>query len=38
MDVVQDIAAQLGFGTRNYFSHVFQQVTGQTPIQYRGEK
>jgi len=35
---VQEIADQLGFGTRNYFSHVFQQVTGQTPIQYRESK
>lgn len=33
---VQDIAAQLGFGTRNYFSRVFQEVTGQTPMEYRG--
>lgn len=32
---VQEIAVQLGFGTRNYFSHVFRQVTGQTPVQYR---
>lgn len=32
---VQDIAKQLGFGTRNYFSHVFQKITGQTPVEYR---
>lgn len=32
---VQEIAEQLGFGTRNYFSHVFQEVTGQTPMEYR---
>lgn len=34
-ETVQDIAAQLGFGTRNYFSRVFQEVTGQTPMEYR---
>ena len=32
---VQDIAAQLSFGTRNYFSRIFQEVTGQTPMAYR---
>ncbi len=32
---VQDIAAALSFGTRNYFSHIFQEVTGQTPMEYR---
>lgn len=32
---VQEIATQLGFGTRNYFSQIFRQVTGQTPVQYR---
>ena len=32
---VQDIAAALSFGTRNYFSRIFQEVTGQTPMEYR---
>lgn len=32
---VQEIAASLCFSTRNYFSRVFLDVTGQTPIQYR---
>lgn len=32
---VQEIAEQLGFGTRNYFSYVFQEVTGTTPIEFR---
>lgn len=32
---VQDIAASLSFGTRNYFSRIFQEVTGQTPMEYR---
>ena len=34
---VQDIAASLSFGTRNYFSRVFQEITGQTPMEYRGK-
>ena len=32
---VQEIAASLCFSTRNYFSRVFQEVIGQTPMQYR---
>ncbi|WP_455501367.1 helix-turn-helix domain-containing protein [Gemmiger sp.] len=32
---VQDIAASLAFNTRNYFSRIFQEVTGQTPMEYR---
>lgn len=32
---VQDISAQLSFSTRNYFSRIFQEVTGQTPMEYR---
>ena len=32
---VQDIAAALSFSTRNYFSRIFQEVTGQTPMEYR---
>lgn len=32
---VQEIAASLCFSTRNYFSRVFQEVTGKTPIEYR---
>ena len=33
---VQEIAASLCFSTRNYFTRVFQEVTGQTPMEYRG--
>lgn len=33
---VQEIAAALCFSTRNYFSRIFQEVTGQTPVEYRG--
>ena len=29
---VQDIAAALSFRTRNYFSRIFQEVTGQPPM------
>lgn len=32
---VQEIAASLCFSTRNYFSRVFQEVTGFTPVEYR---
>ena len=32
---VQEIAASLCFSTRNYFTRVFQEVTGQTPMEYR---
>lgn len=32
---VQEIAASLCFSTRNYFSRIFQEVTGQTPMEYR---
>ena len=32
---VQDIADELGFSTRNYFSRVFQDITGLTPMEYR---
>lgn len=32
---VQDIATALSFSTRNYFSRIFQEVTGQTPMEYR---
>ena len=32
---VQDIAAALSFSTRNYFSRIFQEVTGLTPMEYR---
>lgn len=32
---VQEIAEHLGFGTRNYFSRVFQEVTGKTPVEFR---
>lgn len=33
---VQEISTALCFSTRNYFSRVFQQVTGMTPMEYRG--
>lgn len=32
---VREISEQLGFATRNYFSSVFQQITGKTPIEFR---
>lgn len=32
---VQEISDQLCFGTRNYFSRVFSEVAGCTPMQYR---
>ena len=32
---VREISEQLGFATRNYFSSVFQQVTGKTPVEFR---
>lgn len=32
---VREISEQLGFATRNYFSAVFQQVTGKTPMEFR---
>ena len=32
---VREISEQLGFATRNYFSSVFQQITGKTPMEFR---
>lgn len=32
---VQEISEQLGFGTRNYFSRVFQEIVGCTPGSFR---
>ncbi|MDO4622012.1 MAG: helix-turn-helix transcriptional regulator [Eubacteriales bacterium] len=32
---IQDISDALHFGTRNYFSKVFREVTGVTPASYR---
>ena len=32
---VQEITERLGFGTRNYFSRVFQEVAGKTPVEFR---
>ena len=32
---VREISEQLGFATRNYFSAVFQQITGKTPMEFR---
>lgn len=34
---VQEVAASLCFSTRNYFSRVFQEVTGETPMEYRAK-
>lgn len=34
-DSIQDIAAALGFGERNYFSVTFKKVTGIPPAAYR---
>ena len=35
---VQDISDKLGFTTRNYFTKCFRDVTGMTPVEYRGKK
>lgn len=32
---VRAISERLGFATRNYFSSVFQQITGETPMEFR---
>ncbi len=32
---IREIAQDLGFSSRNYFSRVFQEVTGQTPVEFR---
>ena len=32
---IQEISDTLQFGTRNYFSRVFQEVVGMTPAAYR---
>lgn len=32
---VREISEQLGFFSRNYFSRVFQEVTGKTPMEFR---
>lgn len=32
---IQKISEDLCFGTRNYFSKVFRQVVGMTPVEYR---
>lgn len=32
---IQEIAEELAFGTRNYFTRVFTQVVGLTPAQFR---
>ena len=29
---VDDIAEELGFGNRNYFSRQFHKITGKTPV------
>ncbi|MCD8342750.1 MAG: helix-turn-helix transcriptional regulator [Clostridiales bacterium] len=35
---VQEIAERLGFGSRGYFSKVFAEVTGYTPVEFRAGK
>lgn len=35
---IQEIALELGFCSRNYFSNVFFKVTNKTPLQYRENK
>ena len=35
---IQEISDSLAFGTRNYFSRIFTEVTGYTPIQFREKK
>ena len=32
---MDDIAAELGFGNRNYFSRQFRKITGRSPAQFR---
>lgn len=32
---IREIAQDLGFCSRNYFSRVFQEETGQTPVEFR---
>ena len=32
---IDDIAAELGFGNRNYFSRQFHKITGRTPVQIK---
>lgn len=32
---VQEIADRLGFSSRSYFSRIFNEIVGQTPVQYR---
>ena len=32
---IQEISEQLGFGTRNYFSRIFQEIVGCTPGSFR---
>lgn len=35
---VQEISEQLGFGTRNYFSRIFQEIVGCTPGNFRAAR
>jgi AraC-like DNA-binding protein len=35
---VQEIADRLGFSSRSYFSRVFNEIVGRTPVQYRAAK
>lgn len=35
---IQEIADQLGFSSRSYFSRVFNEIVGRTPVQYRAAK
>lgn len=35
---VQDISDKLGFTTRNYFTRCFRELTGMTPVEFRGRR
>lgn len=35
---ILEIAGQLGFATRSYFSQAFREITGMTPTQFREQK
>lgn len=37
-DSVEEISASLQFGNRNYFSRVFREETGMTPMEYRQKR
>jgi AraC-like DNA-binding protein len=35
---IQDISNQLGFTNRSYFSQVFRDLTGMTPVSFREQQ